>query len=98
MAQKCYCMKCKTEVEEAHEGICPQENCECKTFVFADNNDITFNEQGAVVCQCGSVEFKNTLHMDLTTKYVNNYQCCGCGRTIGTEGYRDPGDPMMEDY
>lgn len=96
MSQKCCCMKCKKEVEEKTVGICPHEGCGGKTFVYSDN-DFSFNEEGGVVCPCGSKEFERFMHMDFTDKYVNNYKC-ECGNIIGTEGYRDKEDSMNGDY
>ena len=100
MPQKCHCMKCKKELgdlEINEDGSCPHEGCEGRSFVYADNNNFTFDGNN-IVCQCGSKLFKNSLHMDFTNKYVNNYQCSDCGSTIGTEGYRSKCDPMNEDY
>ena len=100
MSQKCCCMKCKKELGDLKvndDGTCQHDGCNGRSFVYSDGGFSFDEEKGQVVCKCGETEFEGFMHMDMTTKAVNNYRCTGCGNIIGTEYYRGSGD-IMGDY
>lgn len=85
-----YCMKCRKEVGEDIK----QCECGCKMFAFGESGYFKFNEEGNIVCKCGSEKFRRGSHIDYSNKAVNNYVCLNCNTLIGTESYRDEEDPM----
>lgn len=85
---KSYCMKCKKEVDEN------VTKCECNSVSFVYGDDFHFEDKD-VVCDCGSKNFKSSIHMDYSDRGVNNYICSSCSNPIGVETYRKPEDAFL---
>jgi hypothetical protein len=80
-----YCIKCEKEVDDEIK----QCKCGCKMFVYGNRGEFSIDDEGNVICKCGSKKFKRNMHLDYTGKAVNNYTCMECGTPVSTESYRD---------
>lgn len=74
-------------------GICGEhldgEPCTCNkeksvTF-FSYQRDFSLDDEGIVICECGSFNWKMVTHINGGTKHNYLFTCGSCGATLGRE-------------
>jgi hypothetical protein len=80
--EKEYCMVCGNENPQDRE-VC---DCGGRDFVFGDK--FTYVD-GKVICNCGSLEFRMSTHVDFNDFANTTYVCTKCGNPVAVQTHRD---------
>lgn len=95
MIQECnytVCLKCSKEIKEDSVTTC---ECGSRSFVYSECKDDFKLTKEHVICECGSEEFRRSMHIDYKHKSSDSYVCVKCKKIIGVECYREKSDLMM---
>lgn len=73
------CLNCKKRLKEGEHCSCSDD----KVTIYG--NDISIDENGDVVCKCGSKKFTMNMHVNMSPKFYKSWICSKCGSLVGKE-------------
>lgn len=78
---KVICMECQAELSVGAEAC---DKCGSKDIV---SGDIEADESGCIHCDCGSKEFRRTMHLNMNPVYLSTLECVSCKKTVHQKTY-----------
>ena len=75
------CLDCKADIPKTRKTC---HMCKGRNMVSGNGLSIVAD---LVVCKCGCVEFKTTMHINANPNYITSKQCAKCGASISVNIY-----------